>query len=106
MFKVRKLPKTFTVRFMPSTLQLLDAILESWEAIVTYMKESDNKNGEKKRGGFACVWTDCDFLRRCCVLRDKLYVFSRFQQRTQDNDLLLIDIATNVGHVCERQTKC
>lgn len=52
--------------------------------------------------GFACVWTDRAFLRGCCVLRDAIYVFSRFQQRMQDNDLLLSDIATDVGHVCER----
>ena len=77
------LPKTFTVRFTQFSLSLLEALLESWPALMTFLSDPTLDDELVQRQGFLAVWTERNTLQLTCFLRDVLFVFSRFQKRLQ-----------------------
>lgn len=92
---VVSLPKYFEVRWTQFLLQLLTAILSSWNALVLYFEQS-NETGADGHYNFL---TEKDNLELLSFLADCLETFSRFQQNLQRDSTTLVDMMRYVNQV-------
>ena len=83
-----KLPKVFEVRWTEFTSNLLNAILSSWNVLVLFFQNSE----EKSASGFLRFLTNIDTLELIAFLADTLTVFSRYQQQLQSDSVTILDM--------------
>ena len=84
------LPQVFEVR-----LSLLNAILTSWNTLVLYFRESE----EKATKDYYTLLTNNSVLELMAFVADVLAVFSRFQKKLQSHTVTLLDLDTQTSVV-------
>lgn len=89
-FKLLPLPKSFDVRSTECIHDLLNSILTSWRAYVTYFSQSQDEEAK----GFYKILTDKDALELLTFSADILEVFSEFQIALQRNDITIIEMVS------------
>ncbi|CAB4024767.1 E3 SUMO- ligase KIAA1586-like isoform X4, partial [Paramuricea clavata] len=92
---VLSLPRVFEVRWTEFTSSLIEVVLRSWRALVTYFKKSN----EKEAAGFLSFLTKKDNLDLLTFIADLLFVFSRYQQQLQSDSATLIDMDRYTSNV-------
>lgn len=95
-FKLYTLPTLYEVRFAEFTYNLFKAVLHSWQALVTYFKESK----EKEAKGFYNFLTQKNTLLLLTFTTDLLEVFSNFQKNLQGDNITLLDMMDFKEGVC------
>lgn len=90
-----RLPRTFEVRWTEFTSDLLNAILTSWNALVMFYQQSE----DKAAAGFLKFLTDIDNLQIIAFLADVLAVFSRYQQKLQSDSCTIVDVVQHTQKV-------
>lgn len=83
-----RLPEYHEVRRTEFSLQLVNAILKSWQALIIYFQ--DSKDAEAK--GYFHFLSDKGNLQLLTFLADVLEIMSRCQKNLQKNNISLIDM--------------
>jgi len=94
-FNLIRLPTVFEVRWTEFSFTLLNAVLTSWQALVTFLQNSKEVSA---RGHYKFL-TLVSNLRLLAFVADVLFVFGRFQKRLQSDKTTLIDMHFAVAHV-------
>lgn len=87
-----RLPKYFEVRWTEFTYSLIHSVLRNWRAMVIFFKKQVNEDKCKVSAGFLKFLTNYDNLKLLCFLTDLGYIFSRYQQLIQGDEVLIFDI--------------
>lgn len=93
--KLLHLPAVFEIRWTEFSYTLLHAVLTSWRALTTYLRQSS----ELSAGGHCRFLTSHSTLQLLSFLADLLFVFARFQKRLQSNATTLLDMQEAVNNV-------
>lgn len=99
-FRLLNLPKTYQVRWAEFTSSLINAVLISWQCLVTFLGEYARIN-EKQDDGFEAeahrrFLTDIETLEMLAFLGDIYMIITIFQKKMQSNDLNIIDLKQHV----------
>lgn len=88
--KVVHFPKYFEIRWTEFVFRLINSVLQSWLALVLYMKKYQFTH--KECDGYYKLLTSEENLKSMCHLADILSVFSRYQKKLQSNLTTLLDV--------------
>lgn len=91
-FQLRRLPTVYEVRWTEFSYALLDSVLVSWKALVSYLKQSKDVAAV----GHANFLTSFANLQLLVFLADVLFVYARFQKRLQSDSTTLVDLNDSV----------
>ena len=94
-FQLLHLPSTYEVRWTQFSYTLVNAVLVSWQALASYLRQAQEKSAN---GHFQFI-TNYSNLKLLTFLADILFVFARFQQRLQRDSTTLIDMHEAVNNV-------
>jgi hypothetical protein len=97
-FPVFTMPKYFEVRWTEFTHALCHAVIGSWRAIVTYLKNSEDKDA----AGFLAKWTDYSRIQLLALVTDVTFVFASFQKTIQSDSIHLSEVMSEVNDVIDR----
>ena len=87
-FRVRRLPKYFEIRWAEFAASLIDSILSSWRALISYFERSE----EEQAKGFGKLLSNKDNLTLMCFLGDVLFLLKVFQKKLQADDITIVDV--------------
>ena len=79
--------------------QLLESVLKNWKATTKYFQSSAN---DRQTNGFFMKWTDKDTLQLTCLLTDLLFLYQRFHQCFEDDNILIFDIGKKKNNLIGR----
>lgn len=96
-FKLYRIPKYFKVRWSQFTFELLETVLISWQAIVTYF--SSLKKPGSSEIQYLEYLTNYYNLRIISFMADLLCVFKRFQIKIQADNLNLITLKVDFDNL-------
>jgi len=96
--KLLKLPKAFEVRWSQFSYTLLNNVLVSWSCLVNYFKNSSDKVYVEH---FKFLTHEYN-IRLMAVLADVLYIFSRYQQQLQSDDLNVISMDEKTMYIINK----
>ncbi|XP_025204369.1 E3 SUMO-protein ligase KIAA1586-like isoform X1 [Melanaphis sacchari] len=96
--KLLQLPKVFEVRWSQFSYTLLNNVLVSWSCLVNYFKNSSDK---VHVGHFKFLTHEYN-IRLMAVLADVLYIFSRYQQQLQSDDLNVISMDEKTMYIINK----
>ena len=83
-------PRYFDVRWTQLTYQLLECVLKNWRVSAKYFEDCADDDREAK--GFLAKWADKGTLHLTCFVADFLYVYKKFYQSFEDDNILIFDI--------------
>lgn len=86
--KLLRLPAVYEIRWTEFSYALLNSVLVSWKAFVTYFQQSS----DVAAAGHMKFLTSFPNLQLLVFLADMLFVYARFQKRLQCDATTLIDI--------------
>jgi len=86
------------VRWTEFSFNLVNSILISWKALVTYMQNSE----EKESNRFLLLLTNKDFIYLLAFLADVLTIFSRYQQSIQSDTITVLDLVKHTESVVNK----
>lgn len=88
--KVVHFPKYFEIRWTEFISKLINSVLMSWVALVSYSKKFQKTH--KECGGYYIFLTSEENLKMMCHLADVLSVFSHYQKSIQSDSTTLLDV--------------
>ena len=91
-------PRYFEVRWTQFCHELLESALKNWKASIKYF---ENEQGQEARG-FLNKWLDKDNIHLASITADVLYIYKRFHQAFQDDNILIFDIIKKKESVLRR----
>src|SRR6218665_3889517 len=94
-FQLRHLPTVYEVRWTEFSYALLNAVLVSWQALVSYFQQSKDVAA---KGHFSFL-TSFPNLQLLVFLADVLFIFAQFQKRLQSDSTTLIDMHESVSNI-------
>jgi hypothetical protein len=86
----KRLPEVHDIRFAEYTDTLLTAVLCNWNVMLRHWEV--RKEEEKDVIGFTRKWMQRDQIWLACILRDVLYLYSRFQKALQGDGVTVFDL--------------
>lgn len=92
---LRHLPRLFEVRWTEFSYELLNTVMESWVALVLYLRQSTDQAAL----GHHAFLTSVATIGLVSFLADVLAVFSRFQKKLQRDSTTLLDMHKEVTTV-------
>lgn len=100
-FDLLSLPKLFTIRWTEFSATIIENVLRSWRALVTYFQI--NKDVDCTDMGYFNFLTKVENLRIMSFLGDLLHIFSRHQLRLQSDKLTIVSLMESI-HSLENST--
>lgn len=88
------IPKLFTIRWTEFSATIMNNILQSWSAVMSYFDA--NKDNDSKANGYFLFLSKIENLRNIAFLADLLHIFSRYQKRTQNNNLTIVSLVQGI----------
>jgi hypothetical protein len=88
---VRHLPSYYEVRWAEYSSSLLQAVLNSWRALVAYFTAQESVR-ERDLPQFKKSLTNHDKVKLMCFLADLLFLLANFQKKLQRDSLTIVDI--------------
>ena len=87
-FQYFHFPRYFEVCWTQFCHELLESVLKNWRASIQYF---ENEQGQEARG-YLNKWLDKDNIHLAGITADVLYIYKRFHQAFQDDNILIFDI--------------
>ena len=93
--------KYFDIRWSEFTAGLIDAILNSWRALMVFCERSE----EDQANGFVKLLSNKGNLMLMCLLGDVLLLLKVFQKRLQADDITIVDIVSETKKLLAKLDK-
>ena len=91
-------PRYFEVRWTQFCQELFECVLKNWRASIKYFENESDKEAK----GHLNTWLDKDIIHLTSLVADVLYVYKRFHQAFQDENILIFDILKKKQSVLKR----
>lgn len=105
-FRLLNLPKTYEVRWAQFTTSLINAVLLSWQCIVTFLGDyaliNQNNDDGIEAEAYRRFLTDIETLEMLTFLADIYLIITMFQKKVQSNDLNIIDLKQHVDEAAAK----
>eukprot|EP00112_Aurelia_sp_Birch-Aquarium-sp1_P018346 Seg4366.1 transcript_id=Seg4366.1/GoldUCD/mRNA.D3Y31 product="hypothetical protein" protein_id=Seg4366.1/GoldUCD/D3Y31 len=88
----------FEVRWTQFCHELLECALKNWRASIKYF---ENEQSQEARG-YLNKWLDKDNIHLASITADVLYIYKRFHQAFQDDNILIFDIIKKKESILRR----
>lgn len=87
------LPKLFTIRWTQYSFAIVNSLLRSWRALMTYFDEDEAAESK----GYFKFLSKMENLQMICFLADLLHIFSRHQKKVQADNLTFVSLIRNIN---------
>lgn len=88
------LPKLFTIRWTEFSFDILNSVLRSWHALVTYL--DINNDNDSTELGYLRFLTKFENLQVISFLADLLQIYSRFHKKIQRDKLTIVNLMQSI----------